>query len=248
MVPRRGRGRRRGLHRLPREPALAAVGGLVRRDPDGRGSRGADALDRQAGRRSRISSKVPSRGRSRSSRSRRRGGGRRARSPALSTNLPKAPSSGIASCPPRGPRSLCDGVVLRGLGYAEHLSMTIPPWRLPIDTLRWGRFLSPERSVVWIDWQKEGDGRTWIFVDGTEVRGEASRKKRFSLKGEESGSRSGPPAPARRPSLSPSKKSSSSSLVSLGALSRSTRRSGGRGAFSSARARRPSRAGRSTKS
>ena len=70
----------------------------------------------------------------------------------------------------------CDGVVLRGLGYAEHLSMTLPPWRLPIDTLRWGRFLSPEHSVVWIDWRKKGDDRTWIFVDGTEVPGEVSEE------------------------------------------------------------------------
>jgi len=70
----------------------------------------------------------------------------------------------------------CDGVVLRGFGYAERLSMTIPPWRLPIDTLRWGRFLSPEHSAVWIDWEKESDGRTWIFVDGTEVQGKASEE------------------------------------------------------------------------
>lgn len=72
-----------------------------------------------------------------------------------------------------------DGVVLHGLGYAEHLSMTVPPWRLPIDTLRWGRFLSPEHSVVWIDWEKEGDGRTWIFVDGTEVQGRISEEGIF---------------------------------------------------------------------
>lgn len=73
----------------------------------------------------------------------------------------------------------CDGVVLRGRGYAEHLSMTLPPWRLPIDTLRWGRFLSPEHSVVWIDWEKKGDERTWIFVDGAEVQGEVSEEVVF---------------------------------------------------------------------
>jgi hypothetical protein len=69
--------------------------------------------------------------------------------------------------------------VLSGLGYAEHLSMTIPPWKLPIDTLRWGRLLTPEHSVVWIDWEKESDGRTWIFVDGAEVRGEVSEEAVF---------------------------------------------------------------------
>jgi len=29
-----------------------------------------------------------------------------------------------------------------GLGYVEHLTMSIPPWKLPFDELRWGRFLS----------------------------------------------------------------------------------------------------------
>lgn len=42
---------------------------------------------------------------------------------------------------------------VRGLGYAEFLEMTIPPWKLPIDELRWGRFVSPTDSLVWIDWK-----------------------------------------------------------------------------------------------
>ncbi len=45
-----------------------------------------------------------------------------------------------------------------GLGYVEHLRLTIPPWRLPIRRLRWGRFLSPRHTLVWIDW--EGEFRT----------------------------------------------------------------------------------------
>jgi hypothetical protein len=74
----------------------------------------------------------------------------------------------------------CEGVVLRGLGYAERLSMTLPPWQLPIDTLRWGRFLSPGRSVVWIDWERGGGPpRTWIFVDGVEARGEVFEEDVF---------------------------------------------------------------------
>jgi hypothetical protein len=42
-----------------------------------------------------------------------------------------------------------------GLGYAEHLTMTVPPWKLPIQTLRWGRFTSASDWIVWIDWQGE---------------------------------------------------------------------------------------------
>jgi len=57
------------------------------------------------------------------------------------------------------PRSLVnlivDGRELSGFGYAECLTLTLPPWRLPMHQLRWGRFVSPEESLVWVDWQGE---------------------------------------------------------------------------------------------
>ncbi len=73
------------------------------------------------------------------------------------------------------------GRTLRGLGYVEHLSSTLPPWKLPIDTLRWGRFLADAHSVVWIDWRRKtgADAKTWIFVDGREVHGEMSEETVF---------------------------------------------------------------------
>lgn len=40
-----------------------------------------------------------------------------------------------------------------GLGYVEHLEMSIPAWQLPIKELRWGRFLSNNDALVWIDWR-----------------------------------------------------------------------------------------------
>ena len=42
---------------------------------------------------------------------------------------------------------------ITGTGYAEHLSLTLPPWELPIHTLRWGRYLSAEDSLIWIQWR-----------------------------------------------------------------------------------------------
>jgi hypothetical protein len=42
---------------------------------------------------------------------------------------------------------------LRGRGYAEVLELTIPPWRLPIDELRWGRYGGDGVSLVWIEWR-----------------------------------------------------------------------------------------------
>ena len=57
---------------------------------------------------------------------------------------------------------------LRGLGYVECLTMTISPWRLPIDELRWGRFISPSDSLIWINWRGPVP-RTWVFAHGTEL-------------------------------------------------------------------------------
>lgn len=44
------------------------------------------------------------------------------------------------------------GTTYHGLGYVECLTMTIPPWRLGLQTLLWGRFVSENHSVVWIEW------------------------------------------------------------------------------------------------
>jgi hypothetical protein len=45
------------------------------------------------------------------------------------------------------------GRTLEGWGYAEVLTTTVRPWRLPIDELRWGRFAAKGASLVWIDWR-----------------------------------------------------------------------------------------------
>lgn len=47
------------------------------------------------------------------------------------------------------------GRELTGLGYAECLTLTLPPWQLPMRQLRWGRFVSPDDSLAWVDWQGE---------------------------------------------------------------------------------------------
>jgi len=53
---------------------------------------------------------------------------------------------------PRAQVHIHDGC---GLGYTEHISMSIAPWKLPIRTLRWGRFAAPSDWIVWIDWLGE---------------------------------------------------------------------------------------------
>ena len=46
-----------------------------------------------------------------------------------------------------------EGTRIEGLGYAELIELTLPPWSLPLDVLRWGRFLGGDESLVWIEWR-----------------------------------------------------------------------------------------------
>ena len=73
------------------------------------------------------------------------------------------------------------GEQLRGAGYAEILELTVPPWKLPIDELRWGRLLTPSHGLVWIEWQGSHPQRL-VLLDGRAVPGEL----------EEEGLRAGP--------------------------------------------------------
>lgn len=56
---------------------------------------------------------------------------------------------------------------LTGLGYAECLTLTVLPWKLPLEELLWGRFLSPQHALVWIDWRGPYQWRT-VFHNGKE--------------------------------------------------------------------------------
>ncbi len=58
-----------------------------------------------------------------------------------------------------------DGSELQALGCCEYLSMTIPPWRLGMKELVWGRFVSEKNSVVWLKWSGEHQRRL-LFWNG----------------------------------------------------------------------------------
>jgi hypothetical protein len=97
---------------------------------------------------------------------------------------------------------------LAGIGYAECLTLTLPPWQLPMRQLRWGRLVSPQDSLAWVDWQGEystsfavHNGRicetlsvsdSEIAIQGVTVRMEES----FSLRAGQLGSTIIPGAPA----------------------------------------------------
>jgi hypothetical protein len=55
--------------------------------------------------------------------------------------------------------------VLEGRGYAEQLILTVPPWKIPMDELRWGRFGSDENNMVWIE-LRENDKQQWLWLNG----------------------------------------------------------------------------------
>ena len=46
-----------------------------------------------------------------------------------------------------------NGKTYKGFGYAETLVTPIKPWNLPLDELRWGRFLSDSYTLIWIYWK-----------------------------------------------------------------------------------------------
>ena len=60
-----------------------------------------------------------------------------------------------------------DGV-LEGKGYAEQLILTVPPWKIPMDELRWGRFGSVDNIIVWIE-LREKEKRQWLWLNGDKI-------------------------------------------------------------------------------
>jgi len=72
---------------------------------------------------------------------------------------------------------------LHGTGYVEHLTMTVKPWRLPFNELRWGRFISPSHVLVWIDWRGSMH-RTWVFANEVERRSARIAQNSVELPGD----------------------------------------------------------------
>ena len=49
-----------------------------------------------------------------------------------------------------------------GDGYLERLELTVAPWRLPMETLRWGRYVGSGDSVVWVEWEGAVAGKVML--------------------------------------------------------------------------------------
>lgn len=58
--------------------------------------------------------------------------------------------------------------ILEGSGYAEQLILTVPPWKIPMDELRWGRFVSDNNNVVWIE-LREKYRYKWLWLNSDKM-------------------------------------------------------------------------------
>ena len=58
--------------------------------------------------------------------------------------------------------------VIEGRGYAELLTLTVPPWKIPMDELRWGRFASDKNNMVWIE-LREKEKQQWLWLNGKKI-------------------------------------------------------------------------------
>ncbi len=58
--------------------------------------------------------------------------------------------------------------IIEGNGYAEQLILTAPPWHIPMNDLRWGRFHSSDNTMVWIELRKE-DKQQWLWLNGDKI-------------------------------------------------------------------------------
>jgi hypothetical protein len=68
----------------------------------------------------------------------------------------------------------------KGWGYVERLRLTLPPWRLPIRELRWGRFVNSTDALVWIDWRGSYH-RQVVHYNGSAVAASAIGDREIAL-------------------------------------------------------------------
>lgn len=71
----------------------------------------------------------------------------------------------------------------QGWGYVEHLRLSVPPWRLPIRRLRWGRFVNATDALVWIDWSGPYNKQV-VYLNGSLASAESINDEEVILAGE----------------------------------------------------------------
>jgi hypothetical protein len=62
-----------------------------------------------------------------------------------------------------------DGRIIKGTGYVEQLILTVLPWKMPMQELRWGRFSLGADYLVWIE-LRSGKKQQWLWVNGEKIQ------------------------------------------------------------------------------
>lgn len=57
----------------------------------------------------------------------------------------------------------------KGLGYVEKIKIPFYPWKMPIQQLRWGRFVSAKDYLVWIELKSETT-KQWVWYNGEKMQ------------------------------------------------------------------------------
>lgn len=73
-----------------------------------------------------------------------------------------------------------EGRSIKGKGYAEQLILTVPPWKMPLDELRWGRFGSEKNYLVWIE-IREKENAQWLWLNGEKKENVLIKDDRIAL-------------------------------------------------------------------
>ena len=75
---------------------------------------------------------------------------------------------------------LADEPDLKGFGYVEDLTLTAFPWKIPLETLLWGRYLSERHYLIWIEFRARST-KNWTYFDDTPLQKVAIEEKTIDL-------------------------------------------------------------------
>lgn len=62
------------------------------------------------------------------------------------------------------------GRTMTGRGYAEQIIATVPPWKINMSGLLWGRFVSDNYNLVWISLRRDEE-ENWLWLNGERTVG-----------------------------------------------------------------------------
>lgn len=65
-------------------------------------------------------------------------------------------------------RIVLKGKEYSGSGYVERLKLTAPPWKIPMDKLRWGRYIGNNTNLVWIQLLSD-NSQQWVWKNGLAI-------------------------------------------------------------------------------